>query len=854
MKRLVPFLALCAWGAACLAPTNAADEGNHPDIGDFARIINGREQRFPFNFGPTGATGWFYGREFVINGLDKGSPADGVLKINDRIRAVNGVRLPEQPAFTDDEHDPRRVLGDGITQAEATDGRLVVTVWRNQREQDLSITLPALGSYSKTWPYDCAKSQAILKNACDYLAAQQLPDGEFVTHRGDGDGLAVALNGMLWLGSGDPKHLESARRLAYHFAAHPGADPFKGEDGSMWNWSYQAMFIAEYYLLTGDTSVLPYLEWLHKVIMAADHQRGSWCHGFINSNYAVGGYINQTGVMCLNALSLMQRAGFELDLKDLEHCKLYFRRYSYGGRGIHYGDHLSPYAEKPGGSGTGKNCVAILAFENFRETDTVDRFVTTVIDSYRHRDHCHTGPFFPLIWGPIGASRGTPEQFRLFMDYWTWFHDLSRCWNGSFLLASQNDGATYTARGPLWTMGGQAMVYALPLKLTRLCGATESPFDVMTMPTELAPIKELVDAKQYAQAAAALDALLAAGLDGKAKARAESMQRSLQTTLVSVDHTLAAVEQNLQAGESVLARTRIQNLEQLLGTGDARIAALKEQAAEPRHDAIEAAWKEYVELRYPSYVDVSSHAKMKVLAQNEQAGFVRQRAEETLTAIAAWPSYRDSFDSESIVKYWLPQWQADKNALLPLAVTRYLAFGDGIIWTSYYPRSLLEADKLLGEFPFSTQLAATSGSGPVAWKYLTMDELQLPSGWNTLGFEDSAWQESAAPVCSPTPQRKGPENRWDKPFILLRRTFEVADPAFNALRIKALVHDEADIYLNGAHIARIVKQRAKGKTFIDFDVSSAGLPALKKGTNVLAVKAVRDGGHLDVGIMGVKRP
>ena len=97
-------------------------------------------------------------------------------------------------------------------------------------------------------------------------------------------------------------------------------------------------------------------------------------------------------------------------------------------------------------------------------------------------------------------------------------------------------------------------------------------------------------------------------------------------------------------------------------------------------------------------------------------------------------------------------------------------------------------------------------------------------------------------------------NKWDKPFILLRRSFEVADPAFDALRIKALVHDEADIYLNGVHIARIVKQRAKGKTFIDFDVTSAGLPVLKKGTNVLAVKAVRDGGHIDVGIMGVKRP
>jgi hypothetical protein len=857
MKRIALLLSLCVWQAVCSSPLLAADDGYHPGVGDFARVVKGG-YRFPFNFGPTGATGWFYDREFVINGLDKGSPADGVLRINDRIRAVNGVRFPEKPTFTDDEHDPRRVLGDGITKAEATDGRLVVTVWRDNREQDLAINLPVLGSYSPTWPYDCPKSQKILGNACDYLAAQQLPEGGFFVVPGDGDGLASALNGMLWLGSGDPEHLENARRLAYYFAANPGPDPLQdgGKSGGMgmWGWSYQAMFIAEYYLLTGDTTVLPYLEWLHKVIMAADHQRGSWCHGFINSNYAVGGYINQTGVMCLNALSLMQLAGFELDQKDLEHCKHYFRRYSYGGRSIAYGDHKSNYQRQPGGTGVGKNAIAILPFENFGETDTVARFVTTVIDSYRRRDGAHTGPFFNLIWGPIGASRGTPEQFRLFMDYWTWFHDMGRRWDGSFLLPSQNDGAGYAARGPLWTMGGQAMVYALPLKLTRLCGATESPFDVSTMPSELAPIKALVDKKQYAQAAADLDALLAAGLDGKAKARAEVMQRSLKTTLASIDHTLAAVAQNLQVGESVLARTRIQNLEQLLGPGDARIAALKEQAAEPRHDVIAAAWKEYLAVRYPSYVDVPSYEKMKALSANSEAGFVRQRAAETVAAIHAWPSYRDSFDSESVLNAWVPQWKADKNATLPLAVTRYLAFGDGIIWTSWAPRGWLTEDNLLGEFPFSTPLAATSDSGQVDWKYQTMDQLELPAGWNTAGFDDSAWQVSAAPVCSPTPRRKGPEHKWDKPFMLLRRTFEVADPAFTTLRIKALVHDEADIYLNGVHIARILTERRKGKAFTDFDVTSAGLPALKKGTNVLAVKAVRDGGHIDVGIMGVKRP
>ncbi|MFZ9937293.1 MAG: hypothetical protein ACO3JG_09575, partial [Luteolibacter sp.] len=296
------------------------------------------------------------------------------------------------------------------------------------------------------------------------------------------------------------------------------------------------------------------------------------------------------------------------------------------------------------------------------------------------------------------------------------------------------------------------------------------------------------------------------------------------------------------------------NLEQLLGPGDARVAAFKKQAAAPHHAAIEAAWQAYLVARFPSFLDLSSYEKMEALAGSPQAGFVRRHATETMAAVHAWPSYRDSFDSESILNAWDLRWQADKNAPLPLAVMRYLAFGDGVIWTQWATRNRLVADKLLGEFPFSTPLAATSDSGKAAWKYLTMDALQLPAGWNTPGFDDFAWLESAAPVCSPTPHRKGPQHKWDKPFILMRRTFQVADPAFEALRIKAMVHDEADIYLNGVHIARILKERAKSTTYGDFDVTAAGLPALRKGTNVLAVKATRDGGHIDLGIMGVKRP
>ncbi|MBL7132955.1 MAG: hypothetical protein ISS78_02550 [Phycisphaerae bacterium] len=842
-----------------LVPVAVADEsGYHPDVGDLSAIIKGKEYKFPYNFGPTGTTGWFYEREFVVNGLDAGSPADGVLKVGDRIRAVNGRRLPT-PTFTDDMNDPRRIMGMGITEAEteARGGKLVVTVWRDGKEKDLTIKLPVTGSYAENWPYDCPKSARILREACQWLADNQLPNGAFVDNRDDGFALGPALNGLLLLSSGDPKYLENARRLAHNFAENPGPDPFKGDKTGtdLWGWSYQAIFVAEYYLRTGDTYVLPYLKYLQKIIMAARGPRGGWSHGFKMAAYAVGGYINPNGVSSLTALALMEDAGFEMDVKLYEGSKLYFRRWSYGGRGIHYGDHKSTLATSPQGSfGAGKNALAVVTFEVMGEPDASARFAQTIIDTYKRRDGCHAGPFFALIWGPIGASRCESAEFRLFLDYWTWFHDLSRRWDGSFLLPSANGGGGYTARGPVFTMGGQALLYALPLKKTRICGATESPFAVKDMPGPLKPIKAMVDQKRYADAAASLDQLLRSGaLTDSAKRRAQLMRESVETTLASAAYTLTEIERNLNSGEVVLARTRIRNLENLLGKADEKLLALKQQAGSAKNEAIAEAWRTYQQHLLPSYVRPESYKIIQKLAKDSSAGFVQLEAREALEAIRRWPTYKDSFCAESIHLTYKPAWEKNKKDPIPLAVMRMLSFGNGILWTTWATRSALEKEGQLGEFPFSTALAPTSLKGPATWKYLTSDTSSPPKGWQEAKFDDSAWKQTKAPLLKPGRNETGPDRQWDKQFLLMRRTFDVKDTGFDSLRIKGKIHDPVDIYLNGRHVARVLQERRKSQSYIDFDISSAGLPVLTKGRNVLTVKATRDGGCIDIGLLGVKR-
>lgn len=846
----------------------ANETGYHPELGDYANIVT-RGSKFPCNFGPTGVTGWFYGREFVVNGLDKGSPADGILKRYDRIRAVNGRRIPS-PNFDAGESDSRRVLGQGITEAETEKfgGKLTVTVWRNGKEADLVIQLPVLGSYSKTWPYECQKSDKILDNACNWLSNAQLPEGNFVQYRGDGFALGPALNGLLLLSSGKPAHLEAARRLAYHMAAHPGVNPIGTDEThgtSMWGWSYGAMFIGEYYLRTGDSAIRPYWEFLKETILTAKHVRGSWSHGYKNASYAVGGYINHTGIACLTSLAFMQQAGYEIDKADMEKCKYYFRRYSFGGRGIHYGDHKSPFPHKPRVSlGTGKNGVAVVAFEVLGEQDTSDRFARSVVDSFRARDGSHTGPFLNLMWGPIGASRGTPAEFRMFMDYWTWFHDLSRRWDGSFLLPSQKGGSGFTARGPIFTAGGQALAYALSKRITRICGAKASPFATIDMPMELVPVTKRVDDKAFSMALTKVDELLDGGrLPKPAHKRAALMRDSLRTTMASVHYTLTQIETNLADGQSVLARTRIANLEKLLGAPVSGLTELKAKAAKPRHDKVAEAWKTYIAKNIAAYANVEAYVVMEKLAADSEVGFVQQKAKETLAATKEWPSYKDCFLTESIAKSHYGRWELKKDKDVDAhAVLRYLSFGDGIIWPTWVTRNALEKQGFLGEFPFSTYLLTTSDKGATSWKYFSSDDESLDNDCLKVGFDDSTWKEANMPFIAP-PKRKTkktesqemePDGPFTGKYLVMRRTFDSTSTDLDALRIKGQFGDSVDIYLNSHHVARlIVKTGRTVPKSIDFDISSAGLPALKGGRNLLVVKATRQQGYLDVGLLSVKR-
>ena len=97
-----------------------------------------------------------------ITNIEAGSPA-AVAGLNKGqiIDSINGRTLKDI--------DPRIILGELITEAEAADGVMKMMVKDNPTAaaREVIVTIPALGAYSESWPVNCKKSDRIVRNFAD---------------------------------------------------------------------------------------------------------------------------------------------------------------------------------------------------------------------------------------------------------------------------------------------------------------------------------------------------------------------------------------------------------------------------------------------------------------------------------------------------------------------------------------------------------------------------------------------------------------------------------------------------------------------------------------------------------------
>ena len=400
-------------------------------------------------FGPVGMGIELLQPAFVmrISNIEEGSPAAaaGKLKTGQIIESINGQKLADI--------DPRIQLGKILAAAEATDGLLKLAI--KDETDPVTVEVPVLGAYSKTWPLNCPKSDKIVRGVADYLSQ---PD----TQKG------LADIGMLFLlSTGEAKDLEVVREWARNVKPHRYP----------WYIGYGGIPLAECYLRTGDPKILENIQdWVENADKS-QHNDGWAGRGSALTSYGAG-HLNAAGTHVVTFLMLAKECGADVPDRLLLRSLRHF--YRYAGRGNNpYGDNRPEVGFVDNGK-NGKLAFAMAAaaaltpdgedslYAQARDVCAIQSFYTTTFML-----HGHTGGGIGEIWrsAAMGLMHDKkPKQYRDFMDNRKWHYDLSRRFDGSFgiLGGSGYDKEQWGVAYPL--------AYTIPRKTLRIAGAPRTKF------------------------------------------------------------------------------------------------------------------------------------------------------------------------------------------------------------------------------------------------------------------------------------------------------------------------------------------------------------------------------------------
>lgn len=346
--------------------------------------------------------------------------------------------------------DARKSLGWAIGDAEATTGILKFKRWRAGVTSDVSITLPILGAYTNTAPYDCPKTTLIRNNAAAALKAKIDENGW-----GDVNGGGGAISALALLATGDRNYLSLLRAYARSLAPE-NLDLERIGGISAWN-CYNAIFLAEYYILTNDQAVFHGLS--EYVLYAAKHSSmlGTAGHGFSNvpppGGWQAGnahgsiswyGPVNQAGLAAQLSIALGKKAGVadpEID-PALDRAANFFGYYVNRGS-IPYGEHQPYFGEHqlPGQmrmyydhASNGKDPLAAVMFSVMGNKPTQTEYYSRMsVAGFRGEAYGHTGQGFSYLWASLGANVGGPKAMAEYQKKLRWDRDMKRRADGSFV-------------------------------------------------------------------------------------------------------------------------------------------------------------------------------------------------------------------------------------------------------------------------------------------------------------------------------------------------------------------------------------------------------------------------------------
>lgn len=493
-------------------------------------------------------------KELVVVHVPGDTPADGVLQPDDVIIGANG-RL-----FADPE-DPRPEMGHALAESQSPElgGILTLQIVRARRPISVKIELGSTLAYSDTWPLNCEKSKQIRRDALDYVM------GSYPWHRYD------FWTPLFLMASGDDAALDLARR---HLCANLKDEYPQNRAAHTWVSSYRLIGLCEYYLLTGDSAVLPAIRYQAEGVAWAQYRSGSWSHGggdgLLAPGTAGGGYgeINCAGLGAFIGLCLARQCGIEPYDHTLPRSIRFFGKFC--GSNFPYG--LGTPSGRGGRMDNGMNSMAAVAFHLLGEDAMADRWARTVCYMWMGRERGHAEGIFSAAWGPLGAALAPQEEFHAFMNQMRWAYEMGRT----------RDGGLTFMRGSRWTYPNMTAAMGLFLYLgerrLQILGG-DSVF-ARRPPQGLHKAARLYRDKQWKQLQAFLDDYIR---KARASGAASAEQLAYARDLLAAYHrlqrhaaaTLKIIQDNVRGGMTATARTQLDLLDGMLGEERPEAARLR---------------------------------------------------------------------------------------------------------------------------------------------------------------------------------------------------------------------------------------------------------------------------------------
>ncbi len=362
---------------------------------------------------------------------------------------------------------------------------------RGSATRRVVVNLPVLGSYSDTWPIDCAKSKKIVADAAAHIVAQ------FKSGKLKLPGRAGPLGVLFLLSTGDDRYLPVCRSVVQEYARN-----VESVRSHTWNNGFLSIALGEYYLRTGDRSVLKPLQ------MIADDSYGrmtfgGWGHwDYPTPEYTRSGLVNAAGGKLFVGMMLARECGITIKDTDLKRNVRYFYRF-VGFGGVPYGDH------RPGGGAAtnGKSGMAGVGLGLLPDAcyqAAARQWAVEQADSYFGFEGGHTGNMTNVLWRNLCiplVPEDMQRHYREHMDALRWYYELCRHSKGGFrMLPTKGGESRYSAEewglcvGLGYTAGWKnlRMTGAPPTRFSRIkpVGIVMKKHDAFVIPKHAEGLKE----------------------------------------------------------------------------------------------------------------------------------------------------------------------------------------------------------------------------------------------------------------------------------------------------------------------------------------------------------------------------